>query len=109
MTMNNSLQVYNAQERMAYWTDAVSRCRSSGLSVRSWCNQEGIREKTYYYWQKKIYQSACRQTEFVEMPGSCAATQSVVAEVLVNGMTAIVHSGADAATLQNLIAAMKQC
>lgn len=106
--MSNGLQIYNAQQRLTYWTDAVSRCRSSGLSVRTWCNQEGTREKTYYYWQRKIYQAASQQTEFVEM-SSTGPTPSIVAEVSVNGITAIVRSGADAATLQNLIAAMKQC
>lgn len=106
--MSNSLQVFDAQQRLAYWTDAVTRCRNSGLTVRAWCDQEGIREKTYYYWQRKIFKVACEQTEFVEVPCS-GVVQSVVAEVSVNGITAAVHSGADAVTLKNLIAAMKLC
>jgi len=106
--MSNGLQVYNAQQRLAYWTDAVTRCRSSGLSVKAWCSQEGICEKTYYYWQRKIYNAACQQTEFVEMP--CASvTSAVVAEVSINGITAGIRNGADTATLQNLMAAMKLC
>lgn len=106
--MNNSLQLYDAQQRRAYWTDAVTRCRSSGLTVRAWCVQEGVREKTYYYWQHKIFKDACGQNEFIEIPCS-EVSQSVIAEVSVNGITAVVHSGADAITLKNLIAAMKLC
>jgi len=107
--MSNELQIYDARQRLAYWTDVIRRCRNSSLTVRGFCEQEGIREKTYYYWQRKIFLSTCRENEFVEISGSFAAAPAAIAEVSVNGITAIVRSGADAATLQNLIAAMKQC
>lgn len=68
--MKNELQIFNSQQRMAYWNDAVSKCRSSGMTVRDWCNREGINEKTYYYWQRKIFKVTAKETEFVEIPNT---------------------------------------
>ena len=39
----------------------VKECRSSGKSVKSWCDGQNINIKTYYYWQKKVCQATCRE------------------------------------------------
>lgn len=106
--MENSLQRYNAEQRLARWTEMVTRCRNSGRTVKSWCEQEGINEKTYYYWQRRIYRAACQQTEFVEMP-VLNETPAIAVEISVNGIVAAVHTGADADTIQNVLTAMKRC
>jgi len=36
----------------------LERRKESGLSVRSFCSNEGIAPSTYYYWQKKIRKEA---------------------------------------------------
>ena len=33
-------------------------CRNSGKSVAVWCADNGINIKTYYYWQKKVWDKA---------------------------------------------------
>lgn len=108
----NSLQKYNADQRLAYWTDAISRCRNSGMTVIAWCAQEGISSKTYYYWQRKIYHAMTEEssTGFVEiLPPSSTNFGTTVAEISANGFVASIHSGADTPTLQNLLLAMKSC
>lgn len=106
--MEKSLQGYDAEQRVARWTEMITRCRSSGMTVKNWCEQEGIREKTYYYWQRKIFQTTCPQTEFIEMPGMYEAP-AVAVELSVNGIVAAVHTGADAETIRNVLVAMKRC
>jgi hypothetical protein len=32
----------------------IARQKESGLTVRSFCSNEGIAPSTFYYWQKKI-------------------------------------------------------
>jgi hypothetical protein len=32
----------------------LERQKMSGLSVRGFCNNEGIASSTFYYWQKKV-------------------------------------------------------
>ena len=59
------------------WKERVSACWGSGMSVRACCQEQGIANKTYYYWEKEVLADAGRQmakTEsgkekrFVEMP-----------------------------------------
>lgn len=37
------------------WRDRVMECRTSGKSVAVWCGENGINIKTYYYWQKQVW------------------------------------------------------
>ena len=36
------------------WRDKIAECRTSGKSVRGWCAEQGIGEKRYYYWEKRV-------------------------------------------------------
>ena len=47
--------------RMEQWAQIMRTRRESGQSVRVWCAENGIKEKTFYYWQSKIRQAACDQ------------------------------------------------
>ena len=40
------------------WSGRIATCRSSGKTVKEWCESEGISIKTYYYWEKKIVTEA---------------------------------------------------
>ena len=37
------------------WRGRVMDCRNSGKSIAVWCEENGINIKTYYYWQKKVW------------------------------------------------------
>lgn len=39
--------------------DLVMQCRKSGLSDRQWCIDHDIIPSTFYYWIRKLQQSAC--------------------------------------------------
>ena len=44
--------------RMKHWAEVLRRRRESGQTIRGFCRAEGICEKTYYYWQKRLRQMA---------------------------------------------------
>lgn len=44
--------------RLKEWTEVYRRCRESGLSNREFCRENGIAEKTFYYWLKKLREAA---------------------------------------------------
>lgn len=46
--MEQSLQALSANQRLVEWTERISSCRSSGISVKQWCKENEIVEKTYY-------------------------------------------------------------
>lgn len=37
----------------------IMQCRSSGLSDRQWCMNQGIPQSTFYAWLKKLRDKAC--------------------------------------------------
>ncbi len=78
-----------AQQNLTEWSRRVADCRSSGLSVTRWCTEHGIKPKTYYNWQKKVFAAmiAQQQAELSDMaprlaglPPPVEETQPVAAE-----------------------------
>lgn len=52
---------------MQEWSARIAECRSSGMSVRAWCNEQGISAQTYYRWEKRFAEKA---PPAVQPPGS---------------------------------------
>ena len=40
--------------RAQAWLEHIRNQLSSGMSVRSWCRENGISEKNFYHWRKKL-------------------------------------------------------
>ena len=80
--MEQSFQRLKAVHRVQVWAERIAECRSSGKSVRAWCREKEISEKTYYYWQRRLYQqmiSAAEGVDFVEIPREVQTEARVLA------------------------------
>ena len=40
------------------WQERIRECRSSGMTVKAWCKQNGLTKQTYYAWEKLCLQRA---------------------------------------------------
>ena len=40
--------------REAFWRKVLARQRGSGLSVKGFCQQEGLAVASFYYWKRRI-------------------------------------------------------
>ena len=113
--MEQSLQVMSKQERLESWTARIIACRSSGITVRAWCQENGLPEKTYYYWQRRLFQTLSEQqkvhqTAFAEVtPPQLVCSGNVAVAVRISGVEAAIHSGADAATVETVLRILKSC
>lgn len=45
--------------RLEQWALKISERKNSGLTIKNWCEQEGITQGSYYYWLKQVRQAAC--------------------------------------------------
>ena len=43
------------------WSTKIAECRTSGMSVKAWCAEQGIPIKKYYYWEKRFVTEATQQ------------------------------------------------
>ncbi len=102
-----------AQRNLMEWSQRVADCRGSGLSVTRWCAEHGIKPKTYYNWQKKVFAAMLAQQQselsdtaprFAELPPpgdekqlTAAEKQTdLVASVRIGDAALDVYSGASA-------------
>ena len=42
------------QAKLLAWKEKVAVCRSSGLSVKRWCQENGCSPKTSYHWEREV-------------------------------------------------------
>ena len=107
--MNSGLQAYNEQNKLAQWAQVVAQCRDSGLSVRQWCQENGINLSSYYKWQRKVYAAAQAQQEHSFVEVTPAAVGGVAVTLRIAGAELDIHNGADAATVEAVLRAVKSC
>ena len=115
--MEQSLQVMSKQERLENWTTRIMACRSSGMTVRAWCRENGLSEKTYYYWQKRLFQTLSEQQQAIQQPAFAEITPApnvrpscgVAVTVRISGVEAEIYNGADAVTVETVLRILKSC
>ena len=48
--MEQGVQKLNADQCLSVWPQRIAACCSSRVSDKHWCRENGISEKTYYYY-----------------------------------------------------------
>jgi len=48
------VQEVKRQIRLREWAAQIENCKQSGLTVRQWCEENGIHKKTYYNRMKRV-------------------------------------------------------
>lgn len=95
--------------RTAQWAEIVRKCheRPENQSAKNWLNENGINEKQYYYWQRRLRNMAAGTTNkslpttrssgevtFIEMPSPNELPGKRMEEVTINsGLAALIRVG----------------
>ena len=74
--MDNSIKTVAHNTKLQMWAERVQECRSSGLPVKIWCKEHGIKLSTFYTWQKKVFCSVS-----TEVQASTSVAAPVFAEI----------------------------
>ena len=97
--MSVELQQIKSSNNLVAWAEMVRACKNSGMTVRAWCQENGINEKTYYHRQKRVCnalpESLCPPLQFAEVkrieesrfPGAGIKIRIGMAEISVDGNT----------------------
>ena len=109
--METGLQTVNQQRKLSEWAERVSACRSSGQSVKTWCRENGVSEQTYYMWQRRLYELAQdgQENRFTEITPQRMSNNSIAVTMQIGSVELSIHNGADAATVEAVLRAMKSC
>ena len=67
--------------RMTHWREVVAQCqaRPEGLTAKEWMQKNGVNEKQYYYWLRKIRSAAYEEMKSRNLPDTHAADQNTPA------------------------------
>ena len=52
-----------SEYRLAHWAQAMRDRTDRGLLIRAYCEETGIHENTYFYWQRKLREAACSEIQ----------------------------------------------
>ena len=114
-------------QKEAFWREAVSRQRHSGLGVRAFCEGEGLKATAFYFWRREIGRrdaftgrSGMRARvgrppvpAFIELrPPSTASPAPIGAEApievrLRHDRRVLIRAGCDAALLRQVLAVLE--
>ena len=110
--------------RLTHWAGILRDRRDSGLSVRGYCLEQGINEKTYYYWQRKLRETACEglipqehnfpasshkgPTVFAALPMQSSNDSGHIV-IRLNGAEVEIRGEANSATVDTVLRVLRGC
>ena len=94
--------------RLQEWAQIHRRCKESGLSNREFCRQNGIAEKTFYYWLKKLRETAINnQPELVALRDGSNSPDNMI-HIRFGAATLDLPAKTDAAAIASLLQALQK-
>lgn len=95
--------------REQMWVKRIRECQESGNTVRAWCGENNVNEKSYYYWLRKIREKLCEVSSIhqsiIEVRPPLAAAECI--EVTSGGINISIPAGTSAGTIEAVIRALK--
>ena len=104
--MGDVIRVRN-EYRKQQWTQIIRECQSSGLSNKEYCRQQGISEKSYYYWLRKLRNAAAGSLpQIVEMEAPAAIEDRVY--IRFRGAELTLPAGTDVEAIAAVLRSLQQ-
>ena len=107
-----TIQGAGKMANLRMWSQRVAECHGSGLPVSRWCQENGINVKTYYNWQKKVFEAMVEEKQDGPRFARVSVQQpenSVAATVRIGSAAVDVYTGADAETVTAIVRALTVC
>ena len=101
-----------------FWRQALARQRASGLSIRAFCEREGLSEASYYQWRRELarrdrprHQAPRPRRAFVPVriipDADTSPTRGMIEIVLASGRRIRVGEGFSRPTLAEVVAVLE--
>ena len=99
------------EQKERQWRRWIALWRTSGLSVRAFCDRHGLATPSFYAWRRILHQRAADTPTFVAVqvvPDATPAQATALEVVLGDGRVVRVAPGFDDATLRRLLAVLQE-
>ena len=90
------------------WQQRVLDCQNSGMSVKAWCQANGISTGSYYFHLRKIRESVLEENQIIplEPPKPVSSTGIRIESA---GITITLPENATSEQLAAVLSALKSC
>lgn len=107
----SNLQAMNQNKELKKWIGLVAECRSSGMSVKEWCQEKDFCVQTYYRWQRRVFDYTRQNAAptFIEVAPPKSTSGAAVATLRTTALVVDLYSGIDAETLHTICQVLKIC
>lgn len=119
--MDNSIKTVAHNNKLQMWTERVQECRNSGIPVKIWCKEHGIKLSTFYTWQKKVFCSISTEVQastsvavpvFAEISRALpvkAASANVAATLNVGRLSIDLYDNASGEFIESILRGLRSC
>ena len=91
------------------WAERIAAQQRSGMSVKRFCQEQGLTEYSFYAWRKRLQKEEPVRFALVERGAARQerATEAALELVLATGERLRIGAGVDAATLHTVLEAVR--
>ena len=68
------------QVRAEHWTKILNECINSGMSKTTWCRENGISEKQFFYWQRILRREVFEKFQNPALPAAAGSDHLLAAQ-----------------------------
>ena len=104
------------QKNAQQWHALIQEQKSSGLSIRSWCEKNGINQSRFFYWKRRLLAKAEQEVCFAEIslvnvsadPVPACAPFDAPVHIQYSEFEVLVGTAATCAQIVSVLEALKQ-
>ena len=95
--------------RSEYWRERLAEQERSGLSVKRFCEEQGLTEQSFYLWRKRFQKQQPMRFALVETGSTWQqrATEPGLELVLATGERLRIGAGVDPTVLRRVLEALR--
>jgi|SRR5689334_862019 hypothetical protein len=101
--MSESNPEHKATSKSDQWRDRLAEQQRSGLSVKQFCQQQGLTEYSFYAWRKRLRNAGQVRFALVDREAQQVSAEFGLELALANGDRLRIGAGVDAKTLRTVL------
>jgi len=104
-----AIQQTTTHSKAAEWAERIAAQGRSGISVKQFCQEQGLTDHSFYAWRKRLREQGPVRFALVESrgPGQEWPAENLLELVLTTGERLRIGAGVDGATLRTVVAALR--
>jgi len=93
---------------MEQWQQRIMECQQSGMSIKAWCQENGVATRSYYHYLRKIRENMLQEKQLVPLELPKPASSPAI-RIESGSITVTLPETASAEQLTAILSVLKSC